>query len=391
MKECFRSLKLSHRQKNSCNPSSFPTPILNLASFSQVVIIQHNYLKKKILMPELRKDPVLGRWVIISTERAKRPNDFKKVNDGPQEGECPFCEQKEGNTPSELFAIRRAHPQSNAPGWDIRVVPSISPFLKLDNELWKKGVGLYDLMGATGSHEVVIETPQHIANMADLETTQIEKVLTAYAERIKTLEQDKRIKYVLIFKNYGWKAGGGRVRHARSQIIATPVVLKRVKEELAGAKSYFEYHERCVFCDLVKQELTEQKRVILEVDGIVAVAPFAPRFPFEVWVMPKRHSADFQHINPEESRSLAVVLKEILSRLKKLLGDPPYNYVIHSAPFRRERKGYWTTIEEDYHWHLEIIPRLTLVAGFEWGSGFYICPVPPEEAAKFLKNPEVVS
>ena len=337
-------------------------------------------------MPELRKDPVIGRWIIISTERAKRPQDFKHEKPAAEEGECPFCQGKEDHTPPEIFAIRDKSSQPNNPGWEVRVVPSISPYLKLDNELWRKGIGLYDLIGGVGSHEVIIETPQHIANMADLPEEQISKVFTAYIERIKVLEQDERLKYVLIFKNYGWKAGGGKINHSRSRIMATPVVLKRVKEELAGARRYFEYHDRCIFCDIVKQELADKKRVIMEEDGIVAVAPFAPRFPFEVWILPKQHNPDFYKITAVEQSALARVLKEMLLRLKKLLNDPPYNYVIHSAPFRRERRGYWTTINEDYHWHIEIIPRLTQVAGFEWGTGFYICPTPPEEAAKFLRK-----
>ena len=337
-------------------------------------------------MPELRKDPIIGRWIIISTERAKRPHDFKLTHSSPPEGECPFCEGKETHTPPEIFALRKEKSLANKPGWRVRVVPSISPFLRQDTQLWRKGLGLYDLIGARGSHEVVIETPSHIANMADLELSQIEDVLTSYITRIEELSKDDKIKYVLVFKNYGWEAGGGRVRHSRSQIIATPVNLKRVKEELEGAKRYYDYHERCVFCDIIREELDLRERVILDKGTILAIAPFAPRFPFEVWILPKRHSPDFYKIKEEEKKNLALTLREILLRIKNLLGDPPYNYVIHSAPFRREHRGYWTTIEEDYHWHIEIIPRLTRVAGFEWGTGFYICPTPPEEAAKYLRE-----
>lgn len=340
-------------------------------------------------MPELRKDPIIGRWVIISTERAKRPNDFVKSHDAassPPEEDCPFCEHKEDKTPTEIFAIRDKQNSINKPGWKVRVVPSISPFLEKETELWRRGIGLYDLIGARGYHEVIIETPKHIANMADLEVTQIEQVLSAYTTRVQELEKDEEIKYVLIFKNYGWQAGGGRINHSRSQIIATPVNLKRVKEELEGAKRYYNYHERCVFCDIIKEELELKKRIVLEVNGIVAIVPFASRFPFEIWILPKKHSPDFYKTDLSERNSLALVLKEILRRIKNLLGDPHYNFVIHTAPFRREYRGYWTTIDEDYHWHIEIIPRLTRVAGFEWGTGFYICPTPPEEAAKYLRN-----
>ncbi|RKY45181.1 MAG: galactose-1-phosphate uridylyltransferase [Candidatus Omnitrophota bacterium] len=335
-------------------------------------------------MPQLRKDPILGRWVIISTERAKRPKDFPHIDTSPPEKECPFCRGKEALTPGELYSIKDE--QGN---WRVRVVSSIKPFLEPNKKSWKKGKGPYDLMEGVGSHEVVIDTPEHIANMADLEVGNIREVFWAYCERIRALQEDMRIKYVLIFKNYGWDAGGGRVRHSRSQIIATPVNLKRVKEELEGAKFYYDYHERCVFCDLIRQELKEQERVVLEEDGFVALVPFAPRFPFEVWVLPKEHSPDFYKTSWEDLFSLASLLKKVLLKIKILLDDPSYNYIIHTAPFRRPYPGYWSTIEEDYHWHIEITPRLTQVAGFEWGTGFYICPTLPEEAAKFLREVEV--
>lgn len=337
-------------------------------------------------MPQLRKDPIIGRWVIISTERGKRPNDFGKTYSGPPDKDCPFCEGKEAQTPPEIYAVRPQGTLPDSKGWKVRVVPSIAPFLDNQGELWKKGIGLYDLIAAYGSHEVVVETPNHIANMADLEEGQIEDVLTTYVKRIEALKKDKKIKYVLVFKNYGWQAGGGRVQHSRSQIIATPVNLKRVKEELEGSKKYYAYHERCVYCDIVREELDLKERIVLDIDGILAVVPFASRFPFEVWILPKKHSADFHRIDSQEKNSLAKVMKEVLDRIKRLLNDPPYNYVIHTAPFRRAHKGYWTTIDEDYHWHIEVIPRLTEVAGFEWGTGFYICPTPPEEAAKYLRE-----
>ena len=336
-------------------------------------------------MPQLRKDPIIGRWVIISTERAKRPKDFKRSESMPAEKKCPFCAGNEQMTPSEIFAIRDSG-NPNDPNWRVRVIPSIKPFLKSNEQLWKKGRGPYDIINAVGSHEVVVETPQHIANMADLEESNIKDVIYSYCVRTKELEKNENVKYVLIFKNYGWLAGGGRVKHSRSQIIATPVNLKRVKEELEGAKSYYDYHERCVFCDMIRQEIKDKERLVYNEDGIVAIVPFAPRFPFEVWVLPKEHKPDFCNIDDTLTTSLAKAMKKILSALKKILNDPPYNYVIHTAPFRRPYPGYWSTIDEDYHWHIEITPRLTQVAGFEWGAGFYICPTLPEEAAKYLRE-----
>lgn len=340
-------------------------------------------------MPELRKDPIIGRWVIIATERAQRPDQFTGNKEQDDQGACPFCEGKESNTPPEIYAIRPRNPTRNGPGWDLRVVPSIAPFLRVEGDLDRRGNGIYDVMNGLGAHEVVIETNQHIANMADLSEEQITNVLNCYSDRITDLERDGRLKYVLVFKNYGKGSGGGSIRHSRSQLIATPVNPKRVKEELAGARQYYEYHERCVFCDLIKQELAQKERVIAEFDGFVAVAPFAARFPFETWILPKKHCCDYTCMDAESKKRLAHVLKTVLLKLKIGLNDPDYNYVIHTAPFRRQKMGYWKTIEQDYHWHIEIIPRLTKVAGFEWGTGFYICPLPPEETAKFLREVKI--
>lgn len=341
-------------------------------------------------MPELRKDPIIGRWVIIATERARRPDQFSShIHDPEEEKACPFCEGKEGKTPPEIYAIRPRNSTRNGPGWDLRVVPSISPFLRVEGDLDRRGNGVYDVMNGVGAHEIVIETNQHIANIADLSEEQIARVLNCYSDRIVDLEKDTRLKYVLVFKNYGKGSGGGGIRHARSQLIATPVNPKRVKEELAGARLYYEYHERCVFCDLIKQELAQKERIILDFDGFVAVSPFAARFPFETWILPKQHCCDYTCMDAESRKNLARVLKAVLLKLKIGLNDPDYNYVIHTAPFRRHKVGYWKTIDQDYHWHIEIMPRLTKVAGFEWGTGFYICPLPPEETAKFLREVEI--
>ncbi len=339
-------------------------------------------------MPELRKDPIIGRWVIVATERAKKPDQLiaPAQQEFPQEKVCPFCEGHESSTPPEIYAVRPKHTTANTAGWELRVIPSLTPLLKIEGNLERRGRGLYDIMNGIGAHEVVIETNQHIANMADLKEEQIAKILTCYIERIIDLEKDHRFKYVLVFKNYGWSAGGGKVRHTRSQIIATPVNPKRVKEELVGARRYYENHERCIYCDLIEQELASQDRVILDIDGFIAIVPFASRFPFEVWILPKKHSPDFVALDSGVRLELAKVIKKVLSKLKKGLNDPVYNYVLHTAPFRREKAGYWKSVDYDYHWHIEIIPRLTRVAGFEWGTGFYICPVTPEDSAKFLRE-----
>ncbi|HQQ06206.1 MAG TPA: galactose-1-phosphate uridylyltransferase [Candidatus Omnitrophota bacterium] len=338
-------------------------------------------------MPELRRDPIVGRWVIIATERARRPDQFIQApSEQTAEKPCPFCEGMESHTPQEIYAVRSKGSAPNGPGWDVRVIPSMSPFLRIEGDLDRRGKGIYDLMNGVGAHEIVVETNSHVANMADLAEEQIAKIIGCYISRIQDLERDERFKYVLVFKNYGVSAGGSRVKHSRSQLIATPVNPKRVKEELVGARNYFDAHERCIFCDLIRQEIEMKSRVIVEIDGFIAIVPFAARFPFEIWILPKKHASDFVHLTEAQKGALAKMIKTVLQKLKIGLNDPPYNYIIHTAPFRRQKTGYWRTISEDYHWHMEITPRLTRVAGFEWGTGFYICPVTPEAAAKYLQE-----
>ncbi len=341
-------------------------------------------------MPELRKDPVIGRWVIIATERAKRPQDFAAIHDANNEPPCPFCEGNEKQTPPEILAIREPHgAQPNSPGWQVRVVPSISPVLRIEGNLDRRGKGMYDMMNGLGAHEIIIETPKHEPNIANLKDQQIEKVLNAYIDRMVDLQRDKRFKYTLLFKNHGFISGASIIRHCRSQLIAMPVNPKRVKEELVGAKRYYDYKERCIFCDIIKQEIDTKQRVVLDSDGFIAITPFASRFPFEIWIMPKEHSADFINIDRGKLLNLATTLRTVLKKLSIALNDPPYNYIIHTAPSRVPIAGYWKTIDSDYHWHIEIMPRLTRMAGFEWGSGFYINPTPPEEAAAFLREVKI--
>ena len=340
-------------------------------------------------MPELRRDPVVGRWVIISTERAKRPTDFiSPAADVEPPEECPFCEGKESSTPPEIYAIRDPGTRPNTTGWQVRVLPSIKPILRIEGELSRRAKGMYDTMNGIGAHEVIVEDPRHVANIADLPVERIRQSLEASVHRMVDLEHDPRFRYALWFKNHGSIAGAGRIQHSRSQLIATPVTPKRVKEELAGTRRYFEDKERCLLCDLIAQEREAGERIVLESAHIIALCPFASRFPFELMFLPKRHHCDFGAMTPEEIADLAAVMQQVLSRLKAVLNDPPYNYVLHTAPFRRHRTKatYWKTIQDDYHWHIELIPRLTKMAGFEWGSGFYINPTPPEEAARYLRQ-----
>jgi UDPglucose--hexose-1-phosphate uridylyltransferase len=329
-------------------------------------------------MHELRKDPVIGRWVIIASERSRRPNDYTVNRQFPSGGSCPFCYGSEDKTPPEVLAYRKPGQAPDSPGWRVRVVPNKYPALRIEGPLGRRAAGIYDMMNAVGAHEVVIESPDHTAQLADLAEAQIEEVLWAYHDRFTDLKKDTRFRYILIFKNQGADAGA-TLEHSHTQIIATPVVPKRATEEMQGARQHYDLRERCIYCDIIHQELEAQARVVAQNDFFLVLEPFAARFPFETWVLPIRHSAHFEDLQKQEVEALAAILRSTLRRIKVALEEPPYNYVLHTAPTRGDG------VQEYYHWHLEIMPKLTKVAGFEWGSGFYINPTPPEMAAEMLR------
>jgi len=341
-------------------------------------------------MPTLRRDPITGRWVINPDRKEDHPSSLIEMEKLIQKGICPFCGGNERYTPPEIFALRAKGSDKDAPGWEVRVVPNVSPALRVELDLDRRAERMYDLMNAVGANEVIIETPQHIPNMADLEVSQIQKVLETYKQRISDLKKDKRLRSIFIFKNYGERAGSSPIKHAHSQLIAVSVTPKNLKEELKGAKEYYDYKERCVFCDMIKQELSTKKRVICSNPDSIAIAPFASRFTHEVWILPRKHSVDFENLSDGECQSLAILLKEVLLRLKTLLNDPPYNFILHSGPNRTKRRGgAWITLNEDYHWHIEIMPRYMRIDGFEWGTGLYINATTPEEAAASLRKVKV--
>ena len=330
-------------------------------------------------MPELRRDPITGRWVIIATDRAKRPTDFVREKvEIHGSGFCPFCSGNEAKTPPEILAYRKDGSPRDAPGWSLRVVSNKFPALGIEGTLNRQGEGLYDKMNGIGAHEVIIETPDHRMTLASMPARAVEDVLWAFRDRILDLKKDRRFKYILIFKNHG-EAAGASLEHTHSQLIALPVVPKRVREEVDSAKEYYNFKERCIFCDIIRQEVEDGVRMIAENQAFIALAPYAPRFPFEMWIVPKVHQSAFEESQKYEFEQLAVILKDMLARLDRVLDSPAYNYIIHSSPIPEASNDY-------YHWHLEIMPKLTKVAGFEWGTGFYINPTPPEESAKFLRE-----
>lgn len=330
-------------------------------------------------MPELRKDPVLGRWIIISKERQKRPTDFFVEEPKVLGGFCPLCAGNESSTPPEVLAFRAdPHAAANDPSWQVRVVPNKYPALIIEGELGKEGEGLYDRMNGIGAHEVIVENPGHEDLLWELPIDHVALVFRAYRDRLKDLEQDPRFRYVMIFKNHG-KAAGASLEHSHSQLIALPVLPRMIVSELDGAKSYYRYKDRCIFCDIIRQEIQQDVRVVCQNDLFITIAPFAPRTPFEMWVLPKEHSSGYCALGDQDLMSLSQIFAETLRRLNRCIPNVPYNFVLHTEPLRSGELDH-------FHWHFEIVPKLTSIAGFEWGSGFYINPLPPEEAAQYLRK-----
>lgn len=333
-------------------------------------------------MPELRKDPIVGRWVIIATERAKRPFLPRAEPPAPPlPGTlCPFCEGNEDKTPGEILAYRDRQTAANDKGWRVRVVPNKYPALQVEGDLRKRGDGIYDHMNGVGAHEVIIESPRHVESLTDLDEENIREMLWVYRDRLVDLKKDSRLLYGMLFKNVG-AAAGASLEHTHSQLIVTPIVPINVIEEMEGAKAFHQYRGRCIYCDIIQQEQTAGSRIVLESPHFLAVCPYAARFPFETWIIPKLHASHYENIHKQEVDDLAYSLRTVLRKIEQALDRPPYNYIIHTGPWDAQALPH-------YHWHLEIIPRLTKVAGFEWGTGFYINPVPPEQAAEFLREAE---
>lgn len=330
-------------------------------------------------MSELRRDPIAGRWVIVDTDHPSKPEEFEHELHGWRGGVCPFCYGNESLTPPEIEAIRDPHTGPNTSGWQVRVVPNKFPALQIEGDLDRRGLGIYDMSSGIGAHEVLIESPYHHKDLPDLLNNEIENVLNMLCRRATDLIKDKRFKYIMIFKNYGPSAGAS-LEHPHTQIIALPMVPKNPLEEIKGAQEYFDYRERCIFCDIIRQEMQEKERIVLENKYFLSFCPFVSRFPFEIWIMPKKHNAYFCHLPQEEIPALASIFKDTMAKVKKVFPSLAYNLMIHSAPINGDGGV------EGYHWHIEFTPKLTRVAGFEWGSGFYLVSTPPELAAQYLKG-----
>ncbi len=343
-------------------------------------------------MSELRYDPIKHRWAIIAPERKLRPDELvvpqRPADPLAEVAGCPFEYGQEHRTPPEILVIPRAQAAGSGPNWQVRVVPNRFPVLRVEGQVSREGLAFYDRLSGVGAHEVIIESPDHGRDTADLAVDEVVSALIACRSRLQDLRRDPRLRYSLLFKNRGRDAGA-TYSHPHWQLISTPIIPTVVVQELKVARDHFGRKERCIFCDLIRLEQRLGLRVALETDRFVAVNPYASAYPFETWILPRTHSHDLAVAPDDDLRGLALILRDLLRRLRVLLSDPPYNLVLHTAPSPHPRPGqpdYWTTIEHDFHWHLEVAPCITRVAGFEWGSGYTVNPTPPEEATRFLKD-----
>jgi UDPglucose--hexose-1-phosphate uridylyltransferase len=343
-------------------------------------------------LSELRYDPIKSRWTIIAPERKQRPCELRVPPRDPPPREkvkpCLFEPGHEDRTPPEILTFPSLDAGAGGSYWQVRVVPSRFPALRVEGEVERQGIGIFDSISGIGAHEVIIEHPNHWCEMADQGIAELTQVFLAFRERLRDLQRDTRLRYVLIFKSKGEEAGAS-LHHPHSQLLATPIIPPAVVQELRAARESFERKERCIFCDMIAQEQRLAVRVGAQHHRFIALHPFASTFPFETWILPITHQHDYALASNDDLRGLAAMVRDVLRRLRFLLHDPPYNLVLHTAPSPHPRPGqsdYWSTIEHDYHWHIELVPRITRIAGLEWAAGYTVNPTPPEEAADFMKN-----
>jgi UDPglucose--hexose-1-phosphate uridylyltransferase len=348
-------------------------------------------------MPEIRQDPLSSRWVIFAEDRERRPNEYRLARHHRHASQCPFCAGHEADTPPPIAQYGRDGRQALGPvqtheDWLVRVVPNKFPALvghdhAADDAERTRPVppchpgrprDLYQQRPAIGSHEVVVESPRHVASLTELSHDEAMLTLRAYRDRLRHLRQVHTLRYALVFKNVG-PAAGASLEHAHSQIAATPILPVELQRELSAAETSYAMHGECLFCRMLEQELAEERRLVATSADGIAFCPFASRTPYETWVLPRQHASHFEDQSLEQLADLARFLPQVLERLERLHPRLAYNFFLHTAPFD-------TLPLHHYHWHIEIIPRLTTAAGFEWGTGLFINPVLPENAARTLRD-----
>ena len=331
-------------------------------------------------MSELRQNLITRDWVIVATERAKRPDEFTQpnpcvTNTPAYRPNCPFCLGNEDISEVELYR------QGDGDKWQVRSVLNKFPALTYCGEPDIKVDGIYRSMKGFGIHEVIIEHPLHNVTTALLDVKEVADILRAYRQRYAEIRQDSRLKTITIFKNHGLRAGTS-LEHPHSQIAATPLVPSQIRTRIAEAMRFIDDTGECLFCRTLNDELADSSRVIFESEHFVAFIPYAALSPFHTWIFGRRHTSSFDEITDEEIVDLAYNLKTVLAKLYYGLNNPDYNYTIRSIPTDEQFTDY-------FHWYIAIVPRLSHIAGFELGSGMYINTVTPEASAEFLRNVQI--
>ena len=324
-------------------------------------------LQRKSIKPEYRQDPITRHWVVIAASRADRPIEFESPEIRRPNLQCPFCPGHEGSTPSASYEC--IDPQTGK--WQVRFVANLYP--AFDSTLGESGSIQKDGEPAYGVHEVIIESPRHVSRLTELTGKEVGVVFETYQRRLRSLASDNRIAYCLLFKNCG-TAAGISLEHIHSQLVALPSIPPVVERELHEAREWFAKNDRCAFCDVINQS---DGRVVETDERFIAVCPYASRFPYEMWILPKEHAPHFYQ--DDAISDLGRFVRRMLMRLERQVPNAAYNVILHSSPFGNQRY-------EHYHWHIEIIPRLATVAGLEWGSGIHVNTVAPEFAAQQLGN-----
>lgn len=330
-------------------------------------------------MPEIRHNLISREWVIIATERAKRPDQFTqergvRVDLPAYSPTCPFCPGNEAKTPPETFRL----PEGKKKPWQVRVVPNKFAALAAEGEPERMNVGIKHTVSGVGVHEVIVESPQHNLTLARMSDAGVEQVVEAYLARYHAVVADRRVEQVTLFKNHGPDAGTS-LEHPHAQLIGTPIIPSDVRDRMENALRFYDETGRCIYCTTLAEECEEGTRLVDENEHFAAFVPFAALSPFHIWIFPKRHSASFGRMTEGELPALAHILRRVLIRLHDGLHDPDFNFVIRTAPKECEPVRY-------YHWYVSVVPRVTKLAGFELGSGMFINVAQPEASAEFLRQ-----
>ena len=331
-------------------------------------------------MSELRQDPISSRWVVIAKDRAGRPDEFQPAPFRRVAATCPFCFGHEDETPLAVAT----YPPDTVAGerWKVRVVPNRYPAVKLDERPAPEShlpFALGESRGGFGVHEVIIESPDHAVSFTELSDELVEWTFAVYRDRLQTLARDRRFRYAQIFKNVG-ALGCASIEHIHSQLVATNFVPADMQTELNGSRAWHDRTGACPFCQLIEAELAAGLRIVSATERCVAFCPYASRFPYETWVLPRRHASQFEKTEAGELGEAARFVRDIIGRIERASGRSAYNYFLHTSPFDAGPLDH-------YHWHVEIFPRITTAAGYEWATGCFINPVPPEDAAAKLSTP----